>query len=137
MAFGGLVLLGIGIGIGAGVGIASASQKSNNGNSGNAAAAQTTNRDSDQTARTTATTRHAIGRTMASGSEPMGTTGRNLCPNLSSSQYVASNGKQFTHLCGVDYSGYRQAVDLGNIKASSFEECVNACAARSNYISAS
>ncbi|KAK3363281.1 hypothetical protein B0T25DRAFT_34974 [Lasiosphaeria hispida] len=132
IALGGLVLLGVGIG--AGVGIASASQKSN-GNSGSAAAAQTTNRGSGTTrttSRHTTATSHTSGRTGASGPEPTGTTGRNLCPNLSSSQYVASNGRQFTHLCGVDYSGYGQAVDIGSIQASSFEECVNACAARSD-----
>lgn len=52
----------------------------------------------------------------------------NSCLELDNTQSSASNGKTFLQLCGVDYSGVNEATDIGNLKASSFEACIEQCA---------
>jgi hypothetical protein len=51
------------------------------------------------------------------------------CLEMSNTQYSASNGKKFLRLCGLDYSGANEAKDIGNLKASTFEKCIELCAA--------
>lgn len=52
------------------------------------------------------------------------------CPGISSTQVRASNGKRFLHLCNLDYSGANEAIDIGNVKTSTFKECIEACSRR-------
>jgi hypothetical protein len=35
-------------------------------------------------------------------------------------------------MCGLDYSGAGQAVDIGNVQTLNLEACIDACAAQSN-----
>ncbi|KAH6618390.1 hypothetical protein B0J18DRAFT_277862 [Chaetomium sp. MPI-SDFR-AT-0129] len=55
------------------------------------------------------------------------------CPKVNGTFYTASTGgKQFKRLCGVDYGGQGEAVDIGHVDTRNLDGCIDACAARSN-----
>ncbi len=64
--------------------------------------------------------------TVLSSPTPTGAGGK--CPGGGNTHHTASNGKTFLHICGVDYSGDDQAEDIGSVKATNFDECMEACA---------
>jgi hypothetical protein len=45
---------------------------------------------------------------------------------------ASSGGKQFRRLCGVDYGGEGEAVDIGNVKTRNMDACIDACASETN-----
>lgn len=55
------------------------------------------------------------------------------CPRVNGTVYTASTGgKRFRRMCGVDYGGAGEAVDIGSVKTLSLDTCIDACASRSN-----
>lgn len=55
------------------------------------------------------------------------------CPAVNGTMYTASSGgKRFRRMCGVDYGGEGEAVDIGNVKTRSLDACIDACASRGN-----
>ncbi len=55
------------------------------------------------------------------------------CPRVNGTTYTASTGgKQFRRLCGLDYGGAGEAIDIGNEKTRSLDACIDACASRAN-----
>ncbi|KAK0632220.1 hypothetical protein B0T14DRAFT_559933 [Immersiella caudata] len=113
LAVGGLVLLVIAIGVGVGVGLSS----SNNNNSSASAAPAVS---ASSTTKSTTVTAPSTTSTAASCLEA-----------TNNSQYTTSNGKTFLRLCNVDYSGVNEATDIGDLKASTFQKCIELCAAES------
>ncbi|KAK4447475.1 hypothetical protein QBC34DRAFT_128952 [Podospora aff. communis PSN243] len=111
LAVGGLVLLIIAIAVGVGVGLSS----HNNNSSASAAPVLSASSTS---------------RPAASPTAPIPTTTAAACLEATNnSQYSTSNGKTFLRLCNVDYSGVNEATDIGDLKASTFEKCIELCAA--------
>ena len=45
---------------------------------------------------------------------------------------ASSGGKQFRRMCGIDYGGKGEAVDIGNVKTHNLDACIDACAAKTN-----
>ncbi|EAQ85555.1 hypothetical protein CHGG_09569 [Chaetomium globosum CBS 148.51] len=55
------------------------------------------------------------------------------CPRVNGTIYTASSGgKRFRRLCGVDYGGEGEAVDIGNVKTINLDACIDACASETN-----
>jgi hypothetical protein len=55
------------------------------------------------------------------------------CPRVNGTIYTASTGgKRFRRLCGLDYGGEGEAVDIGNVKTRNMDGCIDACASRGN-----
>lgn len=110
LGIGGLVLLVIAIGVGVGVGISGQTHSSPTGTTspGNAAG--------------------GVAPTATSTITPSATPIGSSCSFANNSQALTSNGKHFVLLCGIDYSGGGEATDLGNLKASTFEKCIEQCA---------
>lgn len=55
------------------------------------------------------------------------------CPQVNGTVYTASSGgKRFRRMCGVDYGGEGEAIDIANVKTRSLDACIDACASRSN-----
>ncbi|KAL2173293.1 uncharacterized protein P884DRAFT_252168 [Thermothelomyces heterothallicus CBS 202.75] len=53
------------------------------------------------------------------------------CPGVNGTFYTASTGgKRFRRLCGIDYGGNGEAVDIGNVKTRNLDRCVDECASR-------
>ncbi|KXX75058.1 hypothetical protein MMYC01_207768 [Madurella mycetomatis] len=53
------------------------------------------------------------------------------CPRANGTMYTARTGsKQFRRMCGIDYGGEGEAVDIGNVQTRSLDACIDACAAR-------
>ncbi|KHN95914.1 uncharacterized protein MAM_06276 [Metarhizium album ARSEF 1941] len=51
------------------------------------------------------------------------------CPAANNTRYeVSSVKKTFLRVCGVDYTGSHGATDLGVVRTSSMQECMNSCA---------
>lgn len=59
------------------------------------------------------------------------------CPGSNNTLYTADantttdNAKQFQQYCGIDFSG-DQAVDVGSVKVTSMDACMDACASQAN-----
>lgn len=54
------------------------------------------------------------------------------CPGSNNTLYTAdADSKQFQQYCGIDFSG-DQAVDVGSVKVTSMDACMDACASQSN-----
>lgn len=57
------------------------------------------------------------------------------CPGSNNTLYTANatddGSKQFQQYCGIDFSG-DQAVDVGSVKVTSMDACMDACASQSN-----
>lgn len=55
------------------------------------------------------------------------------CPESNNTLYTADtpDSKRFQQYCGIDFSG-DQAVDVGSVKVTSMDACMDACASRSN-----
>lgn len=56
-----------------------------------------------------------------------------VCPGSNSTQYVSSNGATFLVECGIDHAGG----DLSSASASTFEACIDLCAANSQCVDVS
>ena len=55
------------------------------------------------------------------------------CPRVNGSIYTASTGgKRFRRMCGVDYGGPGEAIDIGSVKTRNLDACIDACASRGN-----
>lgn len=55
------------------------------------------------------------------------------CPRVNGTIYTASSGgKRFRRLCGLDYGGEGEAVDIGNVKTRNLDACIDACASETN-----
>jgi hypothetical protein len=55
------------------------------------------------------------------------------CPQVNGTIYTASTGgKRFRRMCGIDYGGQGEAVDIGNVKTRNMDACIDACASRAN-----
>lgn len=55
------------------------------------------------------------------------------CPGVNNTVYtVESTGQRFKRLCGLDYSGPGEAVDVANTKTNSLDKCIEACAMNDN-----
>jgi len=51
------------------------------------------------------------------------------CPQVNGTLYTDSwGGKRFRRVCGIDYSGEGEAVDIGNVKVGSLDAYIDACA---------
>ncbi|KAK0710319.1 hypothetical protein B0T26DRAFT_836585 [Lasiosphaeria miniovina] len=58
-----------------------------------------------------------------------------VCPGTNGTFYtssVASGSKRFQRLCGLDFSGPGQAEDIGSVNTTSLNDCIDACAAKTN-----
>jgi hypothetical protein len=54
------------------------------------------------------------------------------CPGSNNTLYTSDTAsKRFQQFCGIDYSG-DQAVDVGSVKVTSMDACMDACASQSN-----
>lgn len=54
------------------------------------------------------------------------------CPGSNNTLYTAdTDSKRFQQYCGIDFSG-DQAVDVGSVKVTSMDACMDACASQSN-----
>ncbi|KAK2610301.1 hypothetical protein N8I77_003747 [Diaporthe amygdali] len=54
------------------------------------------------------------------------------CPGSNNTLYTSdADSKQFEQYCGIDFSG-DQAIDVGNVKVTSMDACMDACASQSN-----
>lgn len=55
------------------------------------------------------------------------------CPGSNNTLYTADTdgSKRFQQYCGIDFSG-DQAVDVGSVKVTSMDACMDACASQSN-----
>lgn len=54
------------------------------------------------------------------------------CPGSNNTLYTSdTDSKRFQQYCGIDYSG-DQAVDVGSVKVTSMDACMDACASQSN-----
>ncbi|KAI3396052.1 hypothetical protein diail_548 [Diaporthe ilicicola] len=54
------------------------------------------------------------------------------CPKSNNTLYTSdTDSKKFQQYCGIDFSG-DQAVDVGSVKVTSMDACMDACASRSN-----
>ncbi|KAI8308114.1 hypothetical protein K4K61_002927 [Colletotrichum sp. SAR11_59] len=64
-----------------------------------------------------------------SSSSPTATSGPNaLCPDAANTFYSpVGSDKRFLRVCGVDYSGDNEAIDMSNMLASSMGECMDIC----------
>lgn len=52
------------------------------------------------------------------------------CPRVNGTVYTAgTEGKRFRRMCGIDYGGEGEAVDIGSVKTKSLDDCIEACAA--------
>jgi hypothetical protein len=55
------------------------------------------------------------------------------CPGTNGTVYTAStDGKRFRRMCGIDYGGNGESVDIGSVKTLNLDACIDACASRSN-----
>ncbi|KAK4187749.1 hypothetical protein QBC35DRAFT_221575 [Podospora australis] len=64
-------------------------------------------------------------------SSPSATAALVQCPAVNNTIYtVESTGQRFKRLCGVDYSGKDEAVDVASTKTNSLDLCIEACAKR-------
>lgn len=64
---------------------------------------------------------------------PTETTADVQCPRVNGTIYTASSGgKQFRRLCGLDYGGEGEAVDIDNVKTRNMDACIDACASEEN-----
>jgi hypothetical protein len=55
------------------------------------------------------------------------------CPRVNGTVYTASTGgKRFRRMCGIDYGGNGEAIDIGSVKTRSLDACIDACASKSN-----
>ncbi|KAK4236797.1 hypothetical protein C8A03DRAFT_45253 [Achaetomium macrosporum] len=55
------------------------------------------------------------------------------CPGVNGTVYTAStDGKRFRRMCGIDYGGNGESVDIGSVKTLNLDACIDACATRSN-----
>ncbi|KAK0744538.1 hypothetical protein B0T21DRAFT_89633 [Apiosordaria backusii] len=52
------------------------------------------------------------------------------CPDVNNTIYTTSNNLKFVRLCGRDFSGEDEAIDIGNTKTNSLDLCIEACAKR-------
>ncbi|KAL2158798.1 hypothetical protein VTH06DRAFT_3990 [Thermothelomyces fergusii] len=53
------------------------------------------------------------------------------CPGVNGTFYTASTGgKRFQRLCGIDYGGEGEAVDIGNVPTRNLDRCIDECASR-------
>ncbi|KAL2168952.1 hypothetical protein VTG60DRAFT_6594 [Thermothelomyces hinnuleus] len=80
--------------------------------------------DATVTATATATTTHAAATPTAVADDVD-------CPGVNGTFYTASTGgKRFRRLCGIDYGGNGEAVDIGNVKTRNLDRCIDECASR-------
>ncbi|KAJ9131739.1 hypothetical protein NKR23_g11580 [Pleurostoma richardsiae] len=55
------------------------------------------------------------------------------CPASNNTFYTSnSGGRRFERFCGIDYSGKGQADDLGSVKTTSMDLCMDACAKKAS-----
>ncbi|KAK0628208.1 hypothetical protein B0T17DRAFT_144896 [Bombardia bombarda] len=109
---GGLILMGIAVGVGVGVGLS-------NQNRSTAPAA------SPSVTSPTSSLPSATPTPTASGTT---TVANALCPDSSNTHFTTSNGKNFLHICGIDYSGPNEAEDIFKVGTATFDECMEMCA---------
>lgn len=75
-----------------------------------------------------------LSTTIASGTQSSSTptatsTTAANCPSGNNTVYsVPGSDKKFLQLCGVDYSGKEEAVDLANVLTANMKECMDNCA---------
>ncbi|KAF4918145.1 hypothetical protein CGCVW01_v009146 [Colletotrichum viniferum] len=142
-----LVVLGVGVGVGVGVGLgASKANQSDESaartssptptpTTGVAAASPTTplsspTASSPSAASSVSTTPATSTKTSSTtSSSPTATSGPNaLCPEAANTFYSpVGSDKRFLRVCGVDYSGDNEAIDMSNMLASSMGECMDIC----------
>ncbi|KAL0938537.1 uncharacterized protein CTRU02_205147 [Colletotrichum truncatum] len=142
-----LVVLGVGVGVGVGVGLGGGS-KSNEADGGAARTSSAT------PTRTSGLPGAASGTPMASptavqsgsaspsttlatstrtsstaSSSPTATSGPNaLCPDADNTVYSPTGSdKRFLRVCGIDYIGETEAIDMSNMLAKSMGECMDIC----------
>jgi hypothetical protein len=79
---------------------------------------------------------HTISVSASSTSKPAATSTRAnptataaACLEVTSNSQYSTSSKTFLRLCNVDYSGVNEATDIGDLKASTFEKCIELCAA--------
>ncbi|KAK0733727.1 hypothetical protein B0T26DRAFT_34279 [Lasiosphaeria miniovina] len=131
LTFGGLVLLAIALGVGLGVGLGSQNRASTL-SAADAAASSPSSVSTEETRTATVfntgtATRAPSQTSSVSTSTSQVTSSKLTCPGAQNAQLPTSNGKQFIHLCGIDYGGVEQAVDIGNVRTSSFQDCIEKC----------
>ncbi|KAK4228628.1 hypothetical protein QBC38DRAFT_544032 [Podospora fimiseda] len=77
----------------------------------------------------TQSTSTQVSRTSSSSATP--TAALVQCPGVNNTIYTAttsSGPKNFRRLCGLDYSGEDEAIDIANVKVNSLDQCIEACA---------
>ncbi|KAK3393155.1 hypothetical protein B0H63DRAFT_530827 [Podospora didyma] len=133
--YGGMVLLGVAVGVGVGVGVG------NQGHNPSVPAAAATASSSSSSSSVSLTETPTTAPFSPPAVTPKLSTSRtstaakttataSVCPGVQNKNYAASNGKVFLHICGVDYGGKGEAKDIGHEDTSTFDNCVEKCAAR-------
>ncbi|KAK3380809.1 hypothetical protein B0H63DRAFT_560655 [Podospora didyma] len=55
------------------------------------------------------------------------------CPKSNGTFVTSATGnKRFQRLCGLDYGGNGEAIDIGSVKTLNMNDCIDACAAKAN-----
>ncbi|KAK3996480.1 hypothetical protein QBC44DRAFT_148990 [Cladorrhinum sp. PSN332] len=116
-----IVLLAIAIGVGVGVGLGHQKQTAEQP----IQSSVTSNSSGISTA--TATSGVILPTATTHTSTAPSATATGSCPGMDNTQYYTSSGKKFLHLCGVDYSGQAEAINVGNATTATFKECVELC----------
>ncbi|KAK4229985.1 hypothetical protein QBC38DRAFT_71032 [Podospora fimiseda] len=119
LGIGGIILLAIAIGVGVGVGLGQKYSKQD--------VMQSSVTSNGSEISTPTTTSGIILPTTTQTSTAPSATVTGSCPGMDNTQYRSSTGKNFLHLCGVDYSGKSEAIDIGNATTATFKECVELC----------
>ncbi|PNY29607.1 Uncharacterized protein TCAP_00477 [Tolypocladium capitatum] len=108
-----VVVVGIVVGVGVGVGVGSKRQAA----------------DSQQQQTPVTTTPPSSQASSSSTSDDDVPTAVVACPTANNTKYLdARTRKTFLRICGIDYTGPGQAVDLGAVLATSMQECMADCA---------
>ncbi|RFU81267.1 pan domain-containing [Trichoderma arundinaceum] len=110
------LLLAIGVGVGVGVGLGSRNQKSSVQPSPTTSLVPHTSSTSVSTSKTTSSAKPLPSNLLG-------------CPQANNTRYqVPGSEKTFLLICGIDFSGADQAVDLGNLFTIDMEDCMSHCA---------
>ncbi|KAI0137089.1 hypothetical protein BJ170DRAFT_604486 [Xylariales sp. AK1849] len=122
-----VVLIGMAIGVGVGV---SGSQRTSHETGGGAQSSSSGTEGVSQTSITpSATETTTVTATTTSSSSTATMTAGIDCPAGNGSTFaVPGSTVTFLHLCGVDYSGDGEAVDIKNVPTDSMADCMTNCA---------
>ncbi|TDZ35414.1 hypothetical protein C8035_v009342 [Colletotrichum spinosum] len=146
-----IVVLGVGVGVGVGVSMGRSANQADGGAARTSSATPTptssSSSDASHTALATATipsssaktaipesgspTSPTVGRTSSASTAPSATATSGataVCPEANNTIYSPEGSdKRFLRVCGIDYTGDAEAIDMSNMLAGSMGECIDIC----------